>query len=134
MLKNFNAFFERFSFLAPLLIRLLTGFHLVYGTHDKIFSSKSMQSIGSWFQTQGIPLPLFSAYLSAYCQFLCGLLFIAGLFTRVAGLVMVINFVCAIAFVHIGDTYNNTFPALVMLSGSLYLLLNGAGRIAIDKI
>jgi putative oxidoreductase len=133
MLKNFNTFFERFSFLAPLFIRLLVGFHLIHGTYDKIFSAKSMQNIGSWFQTQGIPFPLFSAYLSAYCQFICGLLFIVGLFTRVAGLVMVINFVSAIAFVHLSDTYTNTFPALVMLSGSLYLLLNGAGGIAIDK-
>lgn len=132
MYKKFNAFFERFSFLAPLFIRLLIGFHLVYGTHDKIFNAKSMQSIGSWFQTQGIPFPFFSAYLSAYCQFLCGLLFITGIFTRVAGLVMIINFVCAIIFVHIGDTYNNSFPALVMLSGSLYLLFNGAGRIAVE--
>lgn len=133
MYRNFNAFFERFSFLAPLIIRLLIGFHLVYGTHDKIFSTKSMLSIISWFQTQGIPFPSFSAYLSAYCQFFCGLLFLVGIFTRMAGLIMVINFVCAIAFVHIGDTYSNTFPALVMLSGSLYLLFNGAGSMAVER-
>lgn len=93
-----------------------------------------MRSIASWFQAQGIPLPVFSAYLSAYSQCLCGFLFIIGLFTRPAGFIMVINFTCAIGFVHIGDTYQNTFPALVMLSGSWFLLLNGAGAYSIDKL
>lgn len=133
MLNSFNAFFERFHFLAPLFIRLLIGFHLIYGTHDKIFSTEAMQGIDSWFQTQGIPFPLFSAYLSAYSQFICGVLSIVGLFMRIAGLTMVINFVCAIAFVHIGDAYTNTFPAWVMLSGSSYLLFNGAGKFALDN-
>jgi len=133
MYKIFNDFFERFRFFAPLFIRLLLGFHLIYGTHDKIFNAKSMHGIGNWFQTQGIPFPFFSAYLSVYCQFICGLLFIIGLFTRMAGLVMVINFVCAIAFVHIGDNYSNSFPALVMLSGSFSLLVNGAGRLALER-
>jgi putative oxidoreductase len=133
MYKNLNSFFERLSPFAPMFIRLLIGFHLIYGTHDKIFSIEAMQGIGSWFQTQGIPFPFFSAYLSAYCQFICGSFFILGLFTRVVGLVMVINFICAIGFAHIGDTYPNTFPAVVMLAGSLFLLFNGAGNISIDS-
>ena len=133
MHKNFNTFFEQLSFIGPLFIRLLIGFHLIYGTHDRIFSRVAMQGINDWFQTQSIPFPLLSAYLSVYCQFVCGMLFIIGLFTRMAGFVMIINFICAIAFVHIGDTYTNTFPALVMFSGSLYVLFNGAGRMALDK-
>ncbi|MBY0434603.1 MAG: DoxX family protein [Cyclobacteriaceae bacterium] len=134
MHKNFNAFFERLSPFAPVFIRLLIGFHLVYGTHDKIFSAEAMQGIGGWFQTQGIPFPFFSAYLSAYCQFICGLLFILGFLTHAAGIVMVINFICAIGFVHIGDTYTNTFPAITMLAGSLFLLFSGAGSISIDRV
>lgn len=133
MLKKFNSFFNRLSPFAPVFIRLLIGFHLIYGTYDKIFSIEAMQGIGSWFQTQGIPIPLFSAYISAYCQFICGSLFILGLFTRVAGFVMFINFICAIGFAHMGDTYPNTFPALAMLAGSLFLLFNGAGNTSIDS-
>jgi putative oxidoreductase len=131
--KRFNAFFEQLSPFAPVFIRLLISFHLVYGTHDKIFSIEVMQGIGSWFQTQGIPFPFFSAYLSAYSQFICGSLFGLGLFARPAAFTMVINFICAIGFAHIGDTYTNTFPALAMLAGSFFLLFNGAGSISIDS-
>lgn len=131
--KSINTFFDHLSPVAPLFIRLLIGFHLIYGTHDKIFSTEAMQGIGNWFQTQGIPFPLFSAYLSAYSQFICGSLFGLGLFARPAALTMVINFICAIGFAHIGDTYPNTFPALAMLAGSFFLLFNGAGSISIDS-
>ena len=116
-----------------MFIRLLIGFHLIYGTHDKIFDTELMHGIGSWFQTQGIPFPFFSAYLSAYSQFICGVLFLIGLVTRIGALIMVINFICAIVFVHLADTYDNTFPALVMLAGSFYLIFNGAGTISIDS-
>jgi putative oxidoreductase len=133
MYKQLNHFFTTKSSIAPIFIRLLIGFHLLYGTHDKIFNAEAMQGIGGYFQAIGIPAPGLSAYLSAGAQFLCGICFLIGVLVRPAALVMVFNFFVAIGFAHIGDTYQDMFPALVMLLGSLFLLFNGAGRFSIDK-
>ena len=78
------------------------------------------------------PFPLFSALLSAYAQFVCGILFILGAATRYAAVVMIINFIAAIIIAHVGDTYPNTFPALMMLAAACFFLLHGAGKLSVD--
>jgi putative oxidoreductase len=133
MYKKFIDFFVSKAQVAPVFIRLLVGFHLVYGTHDKIFDPEAMHGIGGYFESIGIPAPVVSAYLSAWGQFLCGICYLAGAFVRPAALVMVFNFAVAILFAHTGDTYQHTFPALAMLSGSLFLLFNGAGKLSVDR-
>jgi putative oxidoreductase len=133
MYKKFTQFFDDKVRIAPLFIRLLIGFHLVYGTHDKIFDAEAMRSIGGFFESIHIPAPLFSACVSAWAQFLCGVCYLAGVFVRPAALIMVFNFGVAILFAHIGDAYQNTFPALTMLCGSLCLLYDGAGKFSVDN-
>jgi putative oxidoreductase len=131
---KFIHFFKDKAYIAPVFIRLLIGFHLVYGTHDKIFDMEAMRNIGAYFQSIGIPAPMFSAYVSAGAQLLCGVCYLLGAFVRPAALMMVFNFVVAILFAHIGDAYQALFPALTMLLGSLFLLFNGAGRFSVDTV
>jgi putative oxidoreductase len=134
MYTKFIHFFKDKAHMAPVFIRLLIGFHLVYGTHDKIFDMEAMRNIGAYFQSIGIPASTLSAYISAGAQFLCGICYLLGAFVRPAALIMVVNFVVAILFAHIGDAYQALFPALVMLLCSLFLLFNGAGCFSVDKI
>jgi putative oxidoreductase len=81
----------------------------------------------------GFPFPLFCAYLSAYTQFLCGILFMVGFAVRPAAVVMIGNFIFALLMVHLGDTWNGAFPALMMLFGSVFLLFNGAGPLSVER-
>ncbi|MBV6643863.1 MAG: DoxX family protein [Cyclobacteriaceae bacterium] len=76
---------------------------------------------------------MFSALVSVIAQFIAGCLFLVGFQVRWAALLMMINFVIAIVAVHIGDSYTNTFPALTILAGSVFLFMNGAGRFSIDS-
>ena len=40
--------------------------------------------------------------------------------------------VAALVIAHIGDTYPNMFPALMMLAAAGFFLLHGAGKFSLD--
>lgn len=125
---------EKYKEYGVIFIRLIVGFHLIYGTQDNVFSYARMEEFAGFLNVRGVPFPIFSAFLSAYAQFVCGVLFILGVWTRYAAIVMIINFIAAIIIAHIGDTYQNTFPALVMLSAACFLLIHGAGKLSVDDL
>jgi putative oxidoreductase len=124
---------ENYKEYGVIFIRLIVGFHLIYGTQDNIFSYARMEEFAGFLSTRGVPFPLLSAFLSAYAQFICGILFIVGLAARYAALVMIINFIAALIIAHIGDTYPNMFPALMMLAAACFFLLHGAGKLSVDS-
>ena len=114
--------------LGLLVFRVFLGTVLVYGTQDNIFSTERMHEFAAFLDQNGFPLPLASAWLSAWAQFIAGILIILGLFTRIAALVMVINFIVAIAMVHVGLPFDANIAPLAMLFGSAMLVLTGPGR------
>jgi len=113
-------------------IRLLVGHRLVVGTMDNVFGAERMHEFAAFLARHGFPAPLLSAHVSAYAQFLCGILVLLGAFTRPAAAVMVVNFVIALGMVHLGQPYLEKFDALAMLAGSLFLLLHGPGALSVD--
>ncbi|NNF33449.1 MAG: DoxX family protein [Saprospiraceae bacterium] len=115
---------------ADLPIRLLVGFHLIRGTIDNILSWERMLEFKAFLELHGLIFLLLGACVSVNAQFICGILFIIGYKVRWAATVIVFNFIIAILLVHLGDTYINTFPALVMLAGSICLFFYGDGEIS----
>ena len=126
-------FFDRHREYGPVFIRLIVGSFLVWGTQDNVLSYARMTEFAEFLRARGVPLPLAGAFLSAYAQFVCGILYLAGAFTRHAAVVMIFNFVAAVLIAHLGDTFAATFPALVMLFASLFFLFHGPGRLAVDE-
>jgi putative oxidoreductase len=124
---------EPYREYGPLFIRLIVGYRLVWGTVDNVFSYGRMLEFSDFLAGQGVPFPLFAAFVSAYAQFICGLLFVAGAFTRPAAAVMIINFVVALVLVHIGQPFLENYDALVMLFGAAFLLLHGPGLLSVDS-
>lgn len=125
-------FLDKYKDYAPVFIRLIIGFHLIYGTQDNVFSYARMEEFAEFLRVRNVPAPLFSAFLSAYAQFICGILFIVGALVRYAAVVMIINFIAALIIAHLADPYPRMFPALMMLFASFFLLLYGAGKLSID--
>ena len=117
---------------ALLALRLFLGVVLIYGTQDNVFNHERMLEFRDFVATHGFPAPLFSAYLSAYAQFICGVLIVVGLMTRAAALVMVINFVVALGMVHWGLPFTANISPLAMLFNSLCLVISGAGAHSVD--
>ena len=116
-----------------LALRLAVGVRLVEGTQDNVFSHERMEEFAKFLAAHGTPAPLFSAHLSAYAQFICGILIVVGLFTRPAGFVMAINFICALLIAHRTTPFVQTWPALMMLAAALYFLFCGAGTLSLDR-
>jgi putative oxidoreductase len=92
-----------------------------------------MVEFKNFLEIHHFPMPLASAVISVYAQLICGVLFIAGAYVRVAALIMIFNFIVALTAVHTHDPYSVAFPALMMLSSSLFLLFHGPGKLAIDR-
>lgn len=124
---------ERRKEYGMFFIRLVIGFHLIHGTADNVFSWARMLEFRDFLAQHGVPFPLFSAHLSAYAQFLCGILFILGLFFRPAAAVMIVNFICALLIAHRAGGYAPAALALIILFSSIAFLVHGPGRPALGK-
>ena len=123
---------QRYREAAPLLLRLFLAFVLIYGTQDNVFSRERMHEFRDFLEANGFPWPLASAYLSAWAQFLTGILLALGLFTRAAAAVVVVNFVVALVMVHWGQPFNANISALAMLVCGIFFVLYGAPRYSLD--
>lgn len=122
---------------AFLLLRLLVGSFLMWGTWDNIASAERMQEFVQFLTLLQCPMPELAAPVSVYAQFLCGALILVGLFTRWAGLVMTFNFIVAIALLTLGGgetDFRALFPPLIMIAVPLVLATHGAGRYAVDAL
>lgn len=116
-----------------IFIRLTIGVRLIYGVADNIFSWAHMVEFRDFLDKLGVPFPMFGAHLSAYAQFICGILFILGLLFRPAAFVMVINFICALLIAHRTGGYAPAAAAWIMLFVSAGFLVHGPGALAIDN-
>ncbi|MCW3092565.1 MAG: DoxX family protein [Ferruginibacter sp.] len=76
-------------------LRIITGLLMAYHGLE-VFDSHQMQEYMKWDVTKTLPAPHLMIYLGKGLEFLTGIMFILGLFTRVAALLMVINmlFIC----------------------------------------
>jgi putative oxidoreductase len=127
-----DAWLERRKDFATFLLRLLLGARLVWGTQDNVFSWERMEEFAGFLNANGVPWPLPGAVVSAWVQFVCGILLIVGAFTRWASILIVVNFIAALLIAHRADTFEGMFPALVMLFGGLFFLFHGASRPSVD--
>jgi len=131
-MKTFDSL-HRYQDYGVLLLRLIVGIRLLQGTWDNIISWNQMLEFEKFLAANGMIFPLQAAIVSVYAQFICGILFIVGWQTRFAAMVMIFNFTVALLLVHTHDTLQGAFPALIIWAVSVFLLLNGAGKISVDE-
>src|SRR5688572_12911807 len=90
MLAQINNYFRSKKEYGPVFIRLMAGFHLIYGVQDNILNWDRMLEFRNFLDMHHFPLPLLSAIISVYAQLVCGILFMLGFYTRVAAAVMIV--------------------------------------------
>ena len=132
--RSLDLALEPYREYGPLFIRLVVGYRLVLGTADNVFSYERMVEFSHFLASRGTPWPLQAAFVSAYAQFICGLLFAVGAYTRLAAAVMLVNFTVALLLVHIGQPFLENYDALVMLFGAAFLLVHGPGLVSLDQV
>jgi putative oxidoreductase len=115
-----------------LFLRLLIGAFIIHGVADNVFSWTHMVEFQKFLAARGVPAPMFAAHLSAYAQFICGLSILFGAFIRLTSIVFIINFIAAIVIAHLGQSFRQMFPALIMIAAGLFFLFHGAGPLSVD--
>ena len=124
----------RHADLGLLLLRCATGIFLIYQSHDNVFSAARMDEFAKFLAQFRFPMPELMAPLSVYAQFLAGIGFILGLFTRWLGLITAFNFIIALWMVDSQGPYNAWWPAGVLICLGLYFGLRGSGRYGLDPM
>lgn len=132
-MKKLNQFFEARKEYGAIFLRLIIGWRLIAGVLPYVIQSKPISDVTGFFTQLNLPVPMLSAYLSVYAQFICGILLIIGLWVRSAAIVLIINFSVAIIAAHMQDSIEKSFAAWIILAASLFFLFNGAGKISIDS-
>ncbi|SDL43035.1 putative oxidoreductase [Catalinimonas alkaloidigena] len=74
----------------------------------------------------------FSFILVVIAEFLCALLVLIGLGTRLAAIPLIINFTVIFFIVHSADEFGRKELPLLFLLLSLILLITGSGRYSVD--
>lgn len=118
-----------------LLIRLTIGIVFIQSGWGKIHN---IERVFGYFAELKIPLPVFSAYLTAWTELVAGLFVFAGFITRFSSISLFIIMVVAILTTQMADLENWTdllgtieFSYALMCLG---LILIGAGKISSDQI
>lgn len=114
------------------IFRILIAFFIFYG-HGW---SKLMSVFGGEFQFLdpiGIG-PTASLILAAFAEGICSLLIIAGFWTRLASLLLIINMSIAVFFVHFpgGDWFGDMELPLLYLVSFITIFLLGPGKFSVD--
>jgi putative oxidoreductase len=135
MLANF---FDRNRDIGILFIRVGIGlaFVFVYG-EAKMFAGPEMWTkLGAAMSNLGITFaPAFWGFLSASAEFIGGILFTIGLFTRPVAFVMAFNMVVAMT-VHFSmhDQWSKVIIPIQLFSVFIAIIFLGAGKYSLDNL
>jgi putative oxidoreductase len=115
-----------------LVLRLFTGLALAlaHGIGKLPPSEGFMSRVGTF----GFPLPEALAWASGFAETGGGLLLAAGLLTRPAALLVMINMSVAVVFGHAGDPFTGYEKALLFGVCALLYLIAGPGRFSLDAL
>jgi putative oxidoreductase len=120
--------------LALLILRVVLGIIMIYHGWPKL---TNLGGTIEGFTGMGIPLPAVSAVFAMVAELFGGLLLLVGAFTDIAGLLIAIDMLGAITFVHAknGFAVNEggfEWP-LALLAMGLAIALAGPGRYAAGR-
>jgi putative oxidoreductase len=127
--------FEQFGLLllrvgSGLFLAFLHGWGKITSLWGHLFRGEDWGFPGT-VASLGFPFPLFFAGIATFVEFIGGLLFAAGLYTRYVSLLIAITMSVAV-YRHLISDMRYELAALFLLI-SLYLLFRGAGRYSCDR-
>ncbi len=134
-IEEMLALIDRQEWVAQLLVRLFVGYFFMETGWGKLHN---LDGFAQRFAGWGIPYPHFNAALSAYTEFIGGLLTVCGIGTRLVSIPMIINMLVAILKVNLKsvtslDDFAELDEPLYALA-YLWLLLSGPGWVSIDYV
>ena len=116
--------------LGLLILRILSGAVLLSHGYPKF--QKILEGNLQFGDPVGIG-QVSSLYLSTFAEFLCAILIIIGLYTRLSLIPLIINMSVAFFIVHATDDFATKEKSILFLGMFIVLFLTGAGRFSIDN-
>ena len=121
------------------LLRLYLGGFLVWGVWDNIVSTERMAEFQSFLASLNCPMPALAAPVSVWAQLLIGLLLIPGLFTRIVGLLLAVNFAVAVWLLSGLEAppeavARELFGPMMCVLAGLVFATHGGGRLSADEV
>ncbi|MDE1165656.1 MAG: DoxX family protein [Pseudomonas sp.] len=141
MNASIKSLFASRAGLGITLVRVLVG--IIFMAHGSqklfgLFGGYGLVGTGQWMESIGLPFGTLMAFLSGSAEFFGGLALVVGLLVRPAAVVLIFTLVVAIFSVHIHNGLfmaNNGYEfALALLGGTLAVLLEGAGKLSLDRV
>lgn len=122
------------------LLRIVTGLTFIAHGSQKLFGwfgGYGLEGTAQWMESIGITPGYLMAALAGSAEFFGGLALVVGLLVRPAALSLVIAMLVAIFSVHWANgffiTANGFEYAMVLALISLVLLVEGAGKLSVDR-
>ena len=122
------------------VLRIAVG--VIFAAHGSqklfgLFGGYGLAGTAQWMESIGLTPGYLMASLAGGTEFFAGLALIIGLLVRPAALGLAFLSLVAIFSVHIGNGLfmaNNGYEfALALLGGALAVLLEGAGKLSVDR-
>ena len=123
------------------IIRILVG--IIFMAHGAqklfgLFGGGGLAGTAQFMESLGLAPGLLMALLSGGAEFFGGLALVIGLLVRPAALALTVTLIVAIFSVHIGYGLfmaNNGYEfALALMAGTLAVLVEGAGKLSLDRL
>jgi putative oxidoreductase len=125
---------SRWSDVTLFALRALTGAFLMHETWDNIESRARMGEFVEFLGQHGFPLPWLLAPQPNCTATESGALLVAGLLTRLAGLLVAANFTVAVLMVHFHESFRGWWPAIVLVFLGLHFAAAGSGKFGLDAL
>lgn len=113
------------------ILRLALGLSLTVHGYEKLFPHGALHAFEHFVATLGLPRPL--GIISAYTEFIGGILLLLGLFTRLAAALVAINMLVAFFTVGIHEGFGIYNYILALAAIAIMLMLTGAGALGLDR-
>lgn len=115
-----------------LVVRVFVGFAMLSHGFPKLQMLLAGGKI-EFFDFMGLG-PQVSLILTVFAEFVCSILLILGLFTRVSLGFLIFTMIIAAFVVHGADPFEKREMSLIYLSVYLLLMVIGAGKVSVDHM
>jgi len=122
------------------IMRIIAGLTFAAHGSQKLFGwfgGYGLVGVGQWMESIGLAPGYLMALLAGGAEFFGGLALVIGLLVRPAAAVLAVTMLVAIVTVHLSNGFfmsNNGYEfALALMAISLAVLVEGAGKLSLDK-
>ena len=129
---------NRYNNWSLMVLRVILGAVFIYHGYPKLFGEGAIQGTAGFFDSLGIPIPVFSAVLVGIVEFFGGVMLVLGLFSRWVSIPIAVNMLVALFLVHLKNGFSIAAGGfefvLVLFAMALVVLTHGSGALSVESL